>query len=65
MEWAGLCHTDVHQVNCDWGSGGTFPIVPGHEIIGKISKVGSRVKSFKVGDKVGYGVFESFCGNCE
>src|SRR5882724_5624463 len=47
--YSGVCHSDIHQVRDEWG-GSIFPMVPGHEILGRVSKVGSEVKKFKVGD---------------
>src|SRR5689334_5508852 len=50
IEYCGVCHSDLHQVKDEWG-GSVFPMVPGHEIVGRISKVGDKVKFFKVGDR--------------
>ena len=61
---AGICHSDIHQVREEWGPA-IFPMVPGHEIVGIVSEVGSSVTKFKVGDRIGVGVFIDSCGNCE
>jgi uncharacterized zinc-type alcohol dehydrogenase-like protein len=61
--YCGICHSDIHQVNNDWG-GAIYPIVPGHEIIGKVTNIGNQVTKFKVGDIVGVGVMVGSCGNC-
>ncbi len=62
--YAGICHSDIHQVREEWGPG-TFPMVPGHEIVGKVTKVGASVSKFKVGDTVGVGCFVDSCRECE
>jgi uncharacterized zinc-type alcohol dehydrogenase-like protein len=62
--YCGVCHSDLHQVNNDWG-GSTYPIVPGHEIIGKIIEVGEKVSRFKVGDAVGVGCMVDSCQHCD
>lgn len=62
--YTGLCHTDVHIGQCEW-SPPPFPCVPGHEIISRVTHVGSDVKDFKVGDVVGWGFARYFCGTCE
>jgi alcohol dehydrogenase (NADP+) len=61
--YCGVCHSDLHQVRDEWG-GSIFPMVPGHEIVGKVSKVGSQVKNFKVGDLAGVGCLVDSCRNC-
>lgn len=61
--WAGICHSDIHQVREEWGKA-TFPMVPGHEIVGKVSQVGSKVKNFKVGDLAGIGCIVDSCRQC-
>jgi uncharacterized zinc-type alcohol dehydrogenase-like protein len=61
--YCGICHSDVHQARDEWG-GGTFPMVPGHEIVGKVSRVGARVKRFKPGDAAGVGCFVDSCRTC-
>ena len=62
--YAGICHSDVHKVRDDWGKG-TYPIVPGHEIAGRVVQVGKDVTKFKVGDYAGVGVWIGSCGECE
>ncbi len=62
--YCGVCHSDIHQVRNEWG-GAIYPMVPGHEIVGKIIKIGDHVKSFKVGDLAGVGCFVDSCRECE
>ncbi|KAI4334709.1 hypothetical protein L6164_013423 [Bauhinia variegata] len=62
--YCGVCHSDLHIVKNDWGVT-TYPVVPGHEMVGLVTKIGSNVKKFKVGDKVGVGVIVDSCKNCE
>lgn len=62
--YSGICHSDIHQVKSEWAQA-FYPIVPGHEIIGKIEKVGSEVTKFKVGDLAGIGCMVRSCGKCE
>lgn len=62
--YCGMCHTDVHHVKDDWGIT-MYPVVPGHEITGIISKVGSNVSKFKIGDRVGVGCLAATCLKCE
>lgn len=61
--FCGVCHSDIHQVRDEWGSS-VFPMVPGHEIIGKVTAVGSAVSAFKPGDTVGVGCLVDSCGTC-
>lgn len=61
--YCGVCHSDIHQVNNDWG-GAIFPIVPGHEVVGKVAKVGSSVTKFKEGDLVAVGCMVDSCQHC-
>lgn len=61
--FAGICHSDIHQARDEWG-GATFPMVPGHEIVGRVTKVGKKVKKFKIGESVGVGCFVDSCGKC-
>lgn len=61
---AGICHSDIHQVREEWGPS-LFPMVPGHEIVGIVSEIGSAVSKFKVGDRIGVGVFIDSCRKCE
>ena len=48
IEYCGVCHSDIHMARNEWGGSTIYPIVPGHEIIGIVNKVGSKVKKFKV-----------------
>ncbi len=59
----GLCHTDIHMRDNDWGVS-NYPLVAGHEGIGKVVAVGDRVKTLKVGDRVGIGWIRDSCGSC-
>jgi uncharacterized zinc-type alcohol dehydrogenase-like protein len=61
--FCGICHTDSHQVRNEWG-GSIFPMVPGHEVVGWVSRVGTRVKRFKPGDFAGVGCFVDSCRSC-
>lgn len=61
--FAGICHSDIHQVKEEWGPA-IFPMVPGHEIAGIVTEVGTKVTKFKVGDEIGVGVFIDSCGTC-
>ncbi len=61
--FCGVCHSDIHQVRDEWGNG-VFPMVPGHEIVGKVIKVGDEVSKFKFGDSVGIGCMVDSCGVC-
>ncbi len=61
IEYAGICHSDIHTVNGDWGPQ-PFPVVPGHEIVGRVTEIGSSVTKHKVGDRVGVGCFVNSCG---
>ncbi|KAJ8506204.1 hypothetical protein OPV22_007090 [Ensete ventricosum] len=62
--YCGMCHTDLHYIKNDWGIT-MYPVVPGHEITGIITKVGSNVSNFKVGDRVGVGCLAASCLKCE
>ena len=62
--YCGVCHSDVHQVRDEWG-GSIFPMVPGHEIVGRVSKAGVEAGKFKIGDIVGVGCFVDSCRQCE
>jgi len=61
--YCGVCHSDLHQARNDWG-GSIYPMVPGHEIIGKVVSVGKDVKNFKPGDSVGVGCMVDSCHKC-
>ncbi len=67
IEYCGVCHTDIHFVNNDWGMT-NYPVVPGHEIVGRVTEVGSAVKNFIAGDRAAIGCLVDscgVCGNCE
>lgn len=64
IHYCGVCHSDIHQARDEWG-GSTFPMVPGHEIVGTVSQVGSEVKNYKVGETVGVGCFVDSCRKCD
>jgi len=61
--YCGVCHSDIHQARNEWGNA-TYPMVPGHEIVGTVSKAGSGVKKFKADDTVGIGCFVDSCRSC-
>jgi len=61
--YCGVCHSDIHQVRNEWGNS-IFPMVPGHEIVGRISKTGDHVTKFKVGQLAGVGCFVDSCREC-
>ncbi|MFB9842569.1 NAD(P)-dependent alcohol dehydrogenase [Mucilaginibacter ginsenosidivorans] len=61
--FSGVCHSDIHQARDEWG-GAIFPMVPGHEIVGRVVKVGDQVTQFKTGDIAGVGVFVDSCRHC-
>lgn len=61
--FCGVCHSDLHQAHNDWG-GSIYPMVPGHEIIGRVVGVGSQVTRFKLGDPVGIGCMVDSCQHC-
>ncbi|WBO84762.1 NAD(P)-dependent alcohol dehydrogenase [Hymenobacter yonginensis] len=61
--FCGVCHSDVHQVRDEWG-GSIFPMVPGHEIVGRVTEVGAHVKGFKAGDLAGVGCMVDSCQHC-
>lgn len=61
--YCGVCHSDLHTARNDWGWT-TYPIVPGHEIVGRVTAVGVDVTKFKVGDAVGVGCMVDSCGHC-
>ena len=63
IKYSGICHSDIHQVREEWGPA-IFPMVPGHEIAGIVSQIGSAVTKFKVGDRIGVGVFVDSCRKC-
>ncbi|WP_339627673.1 NAD(P)-dependent alcohol dehydrogenase [uncultured Maribacter sp.] len=61
--YCGVCHSDLHQVRNDWKNS-VYPVVPGHEIIGRVLEVGKGVSNFKVGDLVGVGCLVDSCQTC-
>ncbi|RGP45302.1 alcohol dehydrogenase [Rhodococcus erythropolis] len=63
IQYAGICHSDIHTVNGDWGPQ-PFPVVPGHEIVGTVAETGADVTHHKVGDRVGVGCLVNSCGDC-
>ena len=63
IHYCGICHSDVHNVKDEWGKA-IYPMVPGHEIVGIVEKVGDKVTQFKVGDKVGVGCLVDSCRAC-
>jgi uncharacterized zinc-type alcohol dehydrogenase-like protein len=64
IKFAGICHSDIHTARGEWGDI-KYPIVPGHEIAGIVTEVGSEVTKYKVGDRVGVGCMVDSCGECE
>ena len=64
IEYCGLCHSDVHATRGEWG-GAAWPLVPGHEIVGTVRRVGSAVVDFAAGDRVGVGCMVDSCRTCE
>ena len=61
--FCGICHSDLHQARNDW-HGSLYPMVPGHEIVGRVAAVGAQVKKFKVGDLAGVGCMIDSCRTC-
>jgi len=62
--YCGVCHSDIHQAHNDWRNS-IYPMVPGHEIVGRVTQIGSDVTKFKEGDYAGVGCFVDSCRNCE
>src|SRR5882724_12623550 len=62
--YCGVCHSDLHQVRNEWG-GSVFPMVPGHEIVGRVTKTGDHVKKFKPNDLAGVGCLVDSCRVCD
>ena len=62
--YCGVCHSDLHQIRDEWG-GSIFPMVPGHEIVGRVTAVGNHVTKFKVGDLAAVGCIVDSCRHCE
>jgi alcohol dehydrogenase (NADP+) len=63
IHFAGICHSDIHTVKGEWGDV-SYPVVPGHEIAGVVTEIGSEVSKFTVGDRVGVGCFVDSCREC-
>ncbi|MEE2059282.1 NAD(P)-dependent alcohol dehydrogenase [Rhodococcus artemisiae] len=63
IEFAGICHSDIHVARNEWG-GTKYPVVPGHEIVGRVTAIGTDVTKHVVGDRVGVGCFVDSCGEC-
>jgi uncharacterized zinc-type alcohol dehydrogenase-like protein len=64
IDFCGLCHSDVHATRGEWGKR-PWPLVPGHEIVGRVRRVGHEVRGFAVGDRVGVGCLVDSCRECE
>ncbi len=64
IEFCGLCHSDVHATRGEWG-GDTYPLIPGHEIVGRVTRLGSAVDDFTVGERVGVGCMVDSCRECD
>ena len=63
IDYCGVCHSDLHQARNEWGNS-KYPMVPGHEIVGRIVETGAQVSRYKTGDLVGVGVIVDSCGTC-
>ncbi len=63
IAYCGICHSDIHTARGEWGDV-EYPCVPGHEIVGRVVRVGKKVRKFKVGDLAGVGCFVDSCGKC-
>lgn len=66
IEYCGICHSDIHQAKNEWQDlmPASYPMVPGHEIVGRVSQVGDNVTKFKIGDTAGIGCFIDSCREC-
>ncbi|CAI0474272.1 unnamed protein product [Linum tenue] len=62
--YCGICHSDLHMIKNEWGTS-TYPLVPGHEIVGQVTEVGSQVTRFNPGDRVGVGCIVASCRSCD
>ena len=65
IQYCGVCHSDIHQARDEWGGGFIFPMVPGHEIVGEVARIGDAVKKWKVGEMVGVGPLVDSCRECQ
>lgn len=63
IDYCGVCHSDIHFAHDDWGMA-EYPVIPGHEIVGHVTEVGSQVSKYKAGDLVGVGCMVDSCGKC-
>lgn len=63
VEYCGICHSDLSMLRNEWGMS-SYPLVPGHEVVGRVEEVGSMVKNLKPGDRVGLGWFSGSCMTC-
>lgn len=63
ISFCGVCHSDIHQVRNEWGNA-TFPMIPGHEIVGKVIAIGNQVTGFNIGETVGVGCLVDSCQSC-
>ncbi|MFO0711134.1 MAG: NAD(P)-dependent alcohol dehydrogenase [Sandaracinus sp.] len=63
IEHCGVCHSDIHQARDEWG-GSLYPMVPGHEIVGRVTALGSEVRRFSIGQRVGVGCIVASCRHC-
>lgn len=63
--YCGVCHSDIHTARNEWGGTTKYPCVPGHEIVGRVAKVGKNVRKFKEGDLAAVGCMVDSCGHCE
>jgi alcohol dehydrogenase (NADP+) len=64
IHYCGVCHSDLHTARNEWGGSTIYPCVPGHEIVGRILKIGTKVKNFKEGELVGVGCMVNSCRQC-
>jgi uncharacterized zinc-type alcohol dehydrogenase-like protein len=64
IAFCGICHSDIHQARDEWG-GAMFPMVPGHEIVGRVARAGAKVTRFRAGDTVGIGCLVDSCRTCD
>jgi len=64
IAYCGICHSDIHQVRDEWG-GSLYPMVPGHEIVGRVTRAGKAVKRFKAGELAGVGCMVDSCRTCD